>query len=306
MKKILITGATGLIGTAICRKLVGRYRIVAPVRKLSDILPQEIEQIVIYDLMSTDWVSLLEDVDVVLHCAARVHIMEDNAADPLTEFRRVNVDPVKKIATAARRRGVKRFVFISSIKVNGESTKVGRPFTEIDTPSPQDPYAISKYEAEIELGQLINHVGMEIVTVRFPMVYGPTAKGNFAALARMINDGVPLPLANTGNLRSFLYVDNAAEILEILIERAGINGMTFLASDDDDVSTSQLIKKMAAACGTEARLFPVPRIVLVMIASIAGKRKIMDRLLNSLQVDVRKTKEVLGWTPRFSLSTALI
>jgi len=244
-------------------------------------------------------------IDVVIHAAARVHVMDDKAVDALAEFRRINVDGTVSLARSAAAAGVKRFIFISSIKVNGESTEPGEPFQADIEPQPMDPYGISKMEAEIALRVVARETGIEVVIIRPPLVYGPGVKANFLSMMRWLDRGVVLPLGAIGNRRSLVAIGNLVDLLVTCIDHPAAAGQTFLVSDDADMSTTQLLENLARALGKKARLIPLPVWVLKSVASCLGKQGVAQRLCSSLQVDIKKTRDVLGWVPPVSVEKAL-
>ena len=244
-------------------------------------------------------------ISTVVHCAARVHVMDDDAADPLREFRRINVDGTLRLATQAAEAGVRRFVFISSIKVNGESTVLGRPFTAQQAPAPIDPYGVSKWEAEQLLRKLSAETAMEVVIIRPVLVYGPGVKANFLNMMRWLYKGVPLPLGAIHNKRSLVALDNLVDLIVTCIDHPKAANQTFLVSDGEDLSTTELLRRMSQALGKRPRLLPVPAWMLETAANVVGKQSIAQRLCGSLQVDISHTRERLGWTPPVSVDAAL-
>jgi UDP-glucose 4-epimerase len=252
-----------------------------------------------------DWSAALDGVDVVVHCAARVHVMKESAADPMTEFRRVNVAGTLNLARQAAAAGVRRFVFMSSIKVNGENTLPGRPFTADDVPAPTGHYATSKHEAEEGLRELARQTGLEVVVIRSVLVYGPRVKGNFLAMMRWLEKGIPLPLGRIHNRRSAVALDNLVDLIVACLHHPAAANQIFLVSDGEDLSTTELLRRTAAAMGRPARLIPVPAIVLRAVAGLLVHPQIAERLCGSLQVDITRTTAALGWTPRVSVDTAL-
>ncbi|MEO6598946.1 MAG: NAD-dependent epimerase/dehydratase family protein, partial [Polyangiaceae bacterium] len=239
------------------------------------------------------------------HAAARVHVMRENASDPLAEFRRVNVDGTLHLAREAARANVRRFVFLSSIKVNGEVTSRGRPFTADDPPGPVDPYGISKNEAEQGLWQIGAQTGMDVVIIRPVLVYGAGVKGNFRSMIGWLREGVPLPLRAIHNKRSLVALDNLVDLIMVCLRHPAATNQTFLVSDGDDLSTTELLRRACIALNTPARLLPMPPRVLELIARLAGKSDVAQRLLGDLQVDIRKTIRLLDWTPPVDVQTAL-
>lgn len=310
MTHVLITGANGFIGKALCTELLRRdFQVSAAVRSLkSAALPPELTQIVVGDIDGgTDWTEALQGIDVVVHLAARVHVMRDASADPLAEFRNVNVAGTLNLARQAANAGARRFIFISSIKVNGESTQPGKPYTADDQPAPVDPYGISKREAEDALRALASATAMlDVVIIRPPLVYGAGVKANFQAMVRWLDRGVPLPLGAVHNRRSLLAVENLVDLIRACIHHPSAANQIFLAADGEDLSTTDLLRRTAAALGKSARLLPVPMWLLTGCAGLVGKSALAQRLCGSLQVDIGKTRDLLGWTPPVSVDKALV
>lgn len=304
---ILITGATGFVGRALCARLCDLEAIRIAVRQIPAGNWLEGVDVVQASLSpDQDWTGAMPGVTVVIHCAARVHVMNDNALDPLAEFRRVNVEGTLRLARQAAKAGVRRFVFLSSIKVNGEHSQPGRPFSADQLASPADPYGISKYEAETGLRALSLETGMEVVIIRPPLVYGPGVKANFLAMMQWLWRGIPLPLGGvTGNRRSLVYLDNLVDLIATCIVHPAAANQTFLVSDDEDLSSAALLGRTAAALGRPARLIPVPAGLIEIGAKLIGRPGIAQRLCGSLQVDISKTKQLLGWTPPFGVDEGL-
>lgn len=305
---VLVTGANGFVGAPLCARLAAQgLRVRAAVR--SDSSAQAGAEVVQSgDLEAgTDWSAALKDVSEVVHLAARVHVMNEASADPLAAFRRVNVDGTASLARQAARAGVRRFIYMSSIKVNGEHTSLGQAFRAGDLPAPQDPYGVSKMEAEQALRQIVLETGMDLVIVRPPLVYGPGVRANFASLMRWLARGVPLPLASiTTNRRSFVALDNLIDLVTTCLSHPLAAGETFLVSDGEDLSTAELLIRLGRALGQPARLFPVPSSVLKLGAMALGRPGVHQRLCGSLQVDIGYTRERLGWTPPVSVDVALL
>ena len=303
---VLVTGANGFVGRAVCaqalaRGMTGRGAVRSPC-----VLPAGAECQVLEGLAEqSDWRAALAGIAVVVHAAARVHVMADTATDPLAEFRRVNVQGTLNLARQAAAAGVRRFVFISSIKVNGESTQPGHPFTADDAPAPLDPYGISKGEAEQGLRELSAQTGMEVVIIRPPLVYGPGVKANFAAMMRWLQRGVPLPLGAIHNQRSLVALDNLVDLIVTCMTHPAAANQTFLVSDGEDVSTTELLRRMGQAMNRPARLIPVPTSGLKLAATMVGKQDVAQRLCGSLQVDIEKTRQLLGWRPPLTLDQGL-
>ncbi len=303
---VLVTGASGFLGGALCKVLSGKKSIRAAVRKVSSTKRIAGTEEVIGELSDRfDWSGALSGAASVVHCAARVHVMRETSEDPLKEFRAINVDGTMNLARHAVEAGVRRFIFISSIGVNGGETS-GRPFSAFDFPAPHTPYAISKYEAEMALLALAEETGLEVVIIRPPLIYGPEAPGNFASLMKALVSGIPLPLASiVENRRSYAFVDNVIDLVATCLDHPAAANQTFLVSDDEDLSTAALLRRMAAALGRPARLIPVPAGLIVFGAKLIGRPGIAQRLCGSLQVDIGKTKALLGWTPPFSVDEGL-
>lgn len=253
---------------------------------------------------NTDWTEALQGIDTVIHLAARVHVMHDNSENPLEEFRKVNLHGTENLARQAVRAGVKRLVYVSSIKVNGEQT-TGMPFAENDVPHPQDPYGVSKWEAEQALHRVAQETGLEVVIVRPPLIYGAGVKGNFISLFSALDKGLPLPLAGANNARSLVFVGNLVDALIRCATHPAAAGETYLVSDGADVSTAVLIQEIAHALHRTDRSFYFPPAVLRVIASLLGKSAQVDRLFGSLQIDNHKIREELGWTPPYTLQQGL-
>jgi nucleoside-diphosphate-sugar epimerase len=306
--RVLVTGATGFIGGAVTVRaeldpeleVCGTGHNRAAERKLT------VDPTFLRDLApDTDWAEPLNGVDVVVHAAARVHVMHDLARDPLAEFRRVNVAGTLALARQASDAGVRRFVFISSIKVNGERTLVGCPFTADDIPSPSDAYGVSKLEAEEGLRRISTESGLEVVIIRPVLVYGPGVKANFLSLLRWMNRSAPLPFGSMHNKRSLVALDNLVDLVVTCLRHPGAANQTFLVSDGEDLSITALLLRVAQALGKTARLVPVPLGVLALVAQLLGEADRAQRLCGSLQVDIAKTRALLGWEPPVTVDEGL-
>ncbi len=306
---ILVTGATGFVGKALLQRLLTDdklRRFVVGIRRGGQRWPAQVLPIETGDLnSSTDWTIALEGVSVVVHSAARVHVMRDTDADSLAAFRLVNVEGTLNLARQSAVAGVKRFLFISSVKVNGEATVAGQPFTEIGSDAPQDAYGQSKREAEQGLRQLSADTGMEVVIIRPPLVYGPGVKANFAALMRAVQRGWPLPLGAVHNQRSLVALDNLVDFIITCINHPHAANQTYLVSDGQDLSTTELVRGMSQAAGVPGRLLPVPVWALQAGATLLGKGDAVQRLCGNLQVDISKARSLLGWVPPVSVQEGL-
>ncbi len=306
--KVLVTGATGFIGGAVIRRLIkeGSKDVVAAVRKPGLNISSSLQTVILPSLaVDADWSEALVKVAVIVHCAARAHVMKDDAIDPVEAYREVNVAGTLELARQAALSGVKRFIFISSIKVNGESTPQGRQFLADDTPAPEDPYGVSKSEAEMGLLEIAKESSMDVVIIRPPLVYGPGVKGNFASLIKWVERGIPLPLGVVHNLRSLVALDNLVDFISLCIRHPAAANQVFLVSDGNDISTGDLLSKIANAYGRRAWLIPIPVGLMTFIARILGKKAVADRLFGSLMVDITKARDLLGWQPVLSMEEQL-
>lgn len=304
--KFLVTGANGFVGQYLCTELLRQgHTVRAAVRSASPMV-NGIEVSVVGTIDSeTNWTDALRDVNVVIHLAARVHMMKDTATDPLTEFLKVNTQGTANLASQAASAGVKRFVFVSSIKVNGEQTTEDNPFTESDKPNPQDAYGISKWQAELALQRIAQETGLEIVIVRPPLVYGPGVKGNFAKLLTAVSKGIPLPLASVRNKRSLIYVGNLVDALIACASHPAAAGKTYLVRDGEDISTPDLVRQIAIGSGRTARLFPLPVNLLRRLGRLFGKLESVERIVDSLRVNDDLIRKELCWGPRFTSQKGL-
>jgi nucleoside-diphosphate-sugar epimerase/GT2 family glycosyltransferase len=304
---VFVTGANGFIGKAVCAELPLRgYRVRGLVRHEQFAMQDGSECLSMTEIdAQTNWSDALKGVDSIVHLAARVHLMRETAADPLNEFRQTNVALTMNLARQAAAAGVRRFVFISSIKVNGEATPVGQPFTPEDMPRPVDPYGISKHEAEQGLLTLAAHTGMEVVIIRPVLVYGKGVKANFHSMMKWLQRGIPLPLGALPNRRSFVALGNLVDLIATCLSHPAAANQIFLASDGADISISGLLRRTGAAMGKSARLISVPVVVLRTGARLIGQEAVVQRLCESLQADISKTRRLLGWEPPVDLDAAL-
>lgn len=296
-----MTGASGFVGKHLVHALIG-HEISAVGRTnvpgADHFFQKNIDT-------NVDYSDCFDGVDVVVHCAARVHIMRDESLDPLTEYRKVNVDGTLNLARQAAEAGIKRFIYLSSIKVNGESTTGCSPFTYSDNPAPEDAYGISKLEAEIGLKKLAAETGIEVVIIRPPLVYGPGVKGNFAAMLKMVEKGMPLPFGSINNKRSLVSIFNLVDLIVKCIEHPRAVNQTFLVSDGVDLSTTELLQQIAKAIGRSIILLPIPVSLMRFFVKLLGKQSIAGRLFGSLQVDIKHTCETLSWQPPQSVEESM-
>ena len=299
--RVLVTGATGFVGRALCNPLSATGHTVIPAVRHGSGLPNEV---VTSDIgSSTDWRMALAGCDAVVHLAARVHMIREAERDPLALYRRTNTEATLNLARQAAQARVKRFVFISTIKVNGEGRDA--PYRETDAPAPEDEYALSKWEAELGLHRIAQETGLEVVILRPPLVYGPGVKANFRRLIETVARGWPLPLGAVRNRRSLLYLGNFVDAIRLCLEHPGAAEQTFLLDDGEPVSTPQLIRALAAAMRRPARLLPVPPWLLEFAGALLGKRAAVTRLTGSLYVDSSMIRSRLGWAPPFSMEVGL-
>lgn len=310
MSKVLVTGANGFVGRALVGALVrNNIDVSAVVRQDNSAITRNLTaDLPVYAIGNigpeTNWAEALRGVQTVIHLAARVHVMHETTSNPLAEFRRINTFGTERLAVSAIRAGVRRLVYVSSIKVNGEAT-ITEPFCASDAPNPNDPYAISKWEAEQVLGRIAAETGLEIVIVRPPLVYGPGVSGNFRALLKWVNRGIPLPLASIENRRSLVGIENFVDLLITCATHPSAAGEVFLVSDGEDLSTPELLRRVARALAKPTRLFSFPVPLLRAVTAFLGRGAQCERLCGSLVVDSRKSQEVLGWTPPLSVNDGL-
>lgn len=314
MHNVLITGANGFIGRVLCTKMqVDGCHIRGTVRSLKQAvsLPAGVEPLQIESIdHTTDWSDALNGVDTIVHLAARVHIMNDTASNPLDAFRQVNVYGTEHLARMAAQAGVKRFIYISSIKVNGEETGLRTErqrlkFSEKDDPAPQDPYGISKWETEQVLHKIAGDTGLEIVVLRLPLVYGPGVKANFLRLLKLTKLGLPLPIRSLHNQRSMIYLGNLVDAIMVCMEHPIAAGETFLVSDGQDVSMPDLILTISVAMGKKPRLLSFPPVLLDLLGKVTGKSAEVERMTGSLRVNSSKIRSMLDWNPPFTMEEGI-
>jgi nucleoside-diphosphate-sugar epimerase len=298
--KILLTGATGFVGGALLKRIndpiiLGRS---APAGFIGCFYERQLSR-------SSDFSDCFSAVEVVIHCAARVHVMNEESSDPLHAFREVNVDATLKLAKQAAAAGVKRFIFLSSIKVNGEGTMAGCKYSGSDKPKPEDPYGVSKCEAEAHLKQLSEETGMELVIIRPTLVYGKGVKGNFLNLLKLSSLAIPLPFGSVHNARSMVYLENLVDLIVTCINHKAASGKIFLAADENDVSLSKLICIIRKSMGRSSLLIPVPIPIFKILGRFTGKMAVVERLIGNLQVDTGFAKKHLNWKPPYSIEQGI-
>ncbi len=305
MRFILLTGHSGFIGSNLAKALLRHgYRMRAAGRRNAQAPYHDFCKVGCIDI-NTDWSSCLRDIETVIHLAARVHILDDQATDPLSEFRKTNTEATLNLARQAAKSGIRRFIYISTIKVNGQQTPCGIPFTENDPPQPEDHYALSKLEAENGLYEIAAQTGMEVVVIRPPLVYGPGVKANFLRMLELLYSGLPMPFGAINNQRSLLYIENLIDLIMVCIEHPNAANQLFLAADGEDLSTAELLKRLSLFLGKPARLFKIPNWVMETGLKVAGKSDLATRLCGSLQVDISKAKKMLSWKPPYSVDEGL-
>ena len=308
MKKILVTGALGFIGQSLCKTLSKSGKSVRGIVRSQNSFSKnpDIEYVSVGDIVhKKDWKNILVDIDCIIHCAGRAHIMSETKSDTLKIYRSVNVDVTKRLAEEAAAAGVRRLIFLSSIGVLGLDTNNRKSFLQSDEINPIENYAISKYEAEQALLQISDKTGIETIIIRSPLVYGPSAPGNLARLIKLVSSNIPLPFSRINNKRSMIGIDNLIDLLIHCINHPKAIGKTFLASDDEDLSTPALIELIASSFERKAYLFPVPLFLLKFLGLVFGKQKEINRLTGSLRIDNSYTKETLNWKPPISVEEGI-
>ena len=306
--RIAVTGSNGFVGASLAETLLKRgYFIRVIVRKSS----RQPETRLAGDCVSvgnidatTEWEAALKGMDIIVHLAARVHVMNESHRDSLNLYRKVNLDGTVRLALQAAGSGIKRFIYISTIKVNGEQTD-GTAFNADDIPAPSDPYSISKYEAEQKLREISAASGMEVVVIRPPVIYGPGVGANILRLMRLVESGIPLPLKSVQNARSMVSLGNITDLIIQCLEQDAAAGNTFLVSDGDDMLPPLLIENIALHMNVKPRLFAFPVALLRFAGKVSGRERVVNRLCNSLRVDIKKTREILGWSPPQSTYDAI-
>lgn len=306
MSRVLVTGASGFVGQALCSALLSRgVTVIAAAR--SELPPAPGQGTVKLSEMSgaTDWSRVLPGIEGIVHLAGRVHVMREASADPWAEYLCSNVEATRRLAEQAAEAGVRRLVYVSSVKVNGEATAPGRPFREDDAPAPEDPYGRSKLLAEEALAEVAGRTGLEAVVVRPPLVYGPGVKGNFLSLLNACRRRLPLPLAGIDNRRSLIYLGNLVDALMRCLDHPAAAGGTYLVRDGEDLSTPELVRRLSRALNVRPRLLPAPLGLMRLAAGLIGRRGAVDRLAGSLQVDDARIRGELGWAPPFTVDQGL-
>ena len=307
MNKILITGGTGFVGKALSKKLISNRFLVNISTRTDKLI--NLKEVISYNIgeidHKTDWTNALNKVDCVIHCAAKTQVMNELEKDKLDDFKKVNIHGTINLAEQAASNGIKRFIFLSSIKVNGEKTLKSSSFKNYDIAKPEDTYGISKWEAEQELWKISKRTKLEVIIIRSPLVYGHEVKGNLMSLMKLINSGIPLPFGLIKNQRSLVGIDNLVDLIALCIDHPDAAEKTFLVSDGEDLSTPDLINYIATSMGCRAHLFPLPIFLLKFLGSIFGKQKEINRLVGSLRIDNSFVKETLNWTPPLSIEEGI-
>lgn len=307
MHKVLVTGANGFLGKALVNQLekLQKYQIRCVIRSRINAKNSEKYALIKNIDGNTDWSEVLEAQTTVIHTAARAHVMKENTNDQIDLYRSTNVEGTLKLAQQAAAMGVKRFIFISSIKVSGEHTKEGMAFSHNDTPNPQDAYGYSKLDAELGLMEINKKTKMEVVIIRPPLIYGSGVKGNFSQLMKIIQKGIPLPFGSINNKRSLIGLDNLIDLIITCMGHPNAAGQILLASDGQDLSTTELLNCLAQALNMRPRLIKIPQKLLINVLKLFGKQDVSQRLFGSLQVDITRTRELLDWSPPYSVEEGM-
>ena len=307
MPRILVTGASGFIGTGLCNRLLSEgFTVTAALRKPPiPFRDERIRPVFIGGINErTDWTSATAKIDFVVHLAGRAHVMKEHIVNPIAAYREVNVAGTVNLAKSAVKAGVKRFIYMSSVKVNGEEND--QPYTEMKDPRPKDAYGISKMEAELDLMKIASKSKMELVVIRPPLVYGPGVRANFLSLLKLVDYSIPLPLASIKNRRSFIYLGNLVDCVIKCLTHPAAAGRVYLVSDDQDISTPELIRIIADSMNRRAIFFPFPPALLQYAGHLFGRAEVVSRILGSLTIDMSRIKKETGWTPPYASKTGLI
>lgn len=302
--KILVTGATGFIGNKLCQALSKRGETVVAVARNPVKVAKTITIIKKVLSKETDWQNCLNDIDVVIHLAGRAHVMKDTVDNPYQAYADINIHATRHLAEQAVLSGVKRMIYLSSVKVNGECSNA-TAYNETDNPQPEDDYGKTKYEAEIALNNIAINTGMEVVIIRPPLVYGEGVKANFKRLIKLAQRNIPLPFGGINNKRSLVFIDNLIDFIMLCAFHPSAANQTFLISDDEDVSTTQLIKYIKLASGGKNLLLSVPQSWLILLFRLTGKSSLSDKLFANLQVNITKAKTLLNWKPPYSVKEGI-
>ncbi|WDZ51153.1 NAD-dependent epimerase/dehydratase family protein [Acinetobacter vivianii] len=303
--RVLITGSNGFLGKFLCQYLSGKdYFVIAHTRTPQIFSHSNIVNIN-FDLNENLAAYDLKGIQTVIHCAGRAHVMNETATSPLDAYRRINVEGTLNLAKKAVQSGVKRFIYLSSIKVNGEEATQQKPFTADDSINTDDPYGLSKYEAEQALKQLAKETGLEVVIIRPVLIYGPNVKANFKSMVSLASKKIPLPIGCLDNKRSMVSVYNLADLIEVCLSHPDATGQTFLASDQDDISVKQLFEKLASLQNNKLIKVPVPKNLIFLLASLVGRSAMASRLCSELVVNTSKNTQILGWKAPYSTEQSL-
>lgn len=301
---ILVTGGNGFVGSYLKQYfLENGYSVTSQVRQLSEKTKDSIKE-VSFDITKPIAGTIFQNIDICIHCAARAHVMNEGVENPIEIYRKINVDGALNVAKAAAKAGVKRFIYLSSIKVNGEQTTT-QAFKPSDAVNTDDPYGLSKYEAEQALLELSKQTGLEVVIIRPVLIYGPNVKANFKSMVGLANKKLPLPIGCLDNKRSMVSIYNLADLIHTCITHKNANGEVFLASDQDDISVKQLFEKLAYHQNNKLLMLPVPKSLISFLARVVGKKAVASRLCSELVVDTSKNTQLLGWTAPYTVDESL-